>query len=164
MRAVPAGIAAQLALGATTLVTCWRAVRKDGLTLGFTDCDKDLIFGGTTYLAQGGMTGTAWSRSLGLAVDTLEVVGALTNATLTEADLAAGLWDDAALTIWRVDWSDVANRLQIFAGSVGQISRGRDAFRAEMRGLAHYLGQTIGRVYGRSCDAGLGDARCTVNL
>ena len=49
-------------------------------------------------------------------------------------------------------------------GNVGQVTRGKTAFHAEMRGLAHILNQPVGRAYGYSCDADLGDARCTVNL
>ncbi len=164
MRTLPPALAASVASGATTLATCWRLERPDSLVLGFTDCDVDLTFGGTTYSAQGGMSASSWARSLGLSVDTLEAVGALTSSTLTEADLAAGLWDDAALQIWRVDWSDTASRVQLFAGSLGEISRGPTAFRAEMRGLSHYLGQDVGRIYSRRCDAALGDSRCTVDL
>jgi len=33
-----------------------------------------------------------------------------------------------------------------------------------MRSLAHVLGQTIGRTFQASCDAALGDARCSVDL
>ncbi len=164
MRALPAALQASVASGVTTLATCWRLQRHDALVLGFTDCDADLTFAGTTYTAQGGMSASSWARALGLSVDTLEAVGALTSSTMTEADLAAGLWDDAALQIWRVDWSDTAARVQLFAGSLGEISRGAVAFRAEMRGLSHYLGQDIGRVYSRRCDAALGDSRCTVDL
>ena len=164
MRTLPPTLAASVASGVTTLATCWRLERPDALVLGFTDCDVDLTFGGTTYTAQGGMTASSWARSLGLSVDTLEAIGALTSSTMTEADLAAGLWDDAALQIWRVDWSDTASRVQLFAGSLGEVSRGPTAFRAEMRGLSHYLGQEVGRIYSRRCDAALGDSRCTVDL
>jgi len=38
------------------------------------------------------------------------------------------------------------------------------AFVAEVRSLAHVLGQTVGRAYQASCDAALGDARCGVTL
>ena len=164
MRTLPPTLAASVTSGVTTLATCWRLERPDALVLGFTDCDVDLTFGGTTYTAQGGMTASSWARSLGLSVDTLEAIGALTSSTMTEADLAAGLWDDAALQIWRVDWSDTASRVQLFAGSLGEVSRGPTAFRAEMRGLSHYLGQEVGRIYSRRCDAALGDSRCTVDL
>jgi uncharacterized phage protein (TIGR02218 family) len=40
----------------------------------------------------------------------------------------------------------------------------RVAFVAEVRSLAHVLGQTVGRTFQATCDAALGDARCGVNL
>jgi len=49
-------------------------------------------------------------------------------------------------------------------GAIGQIRRGRLAFVAEVRSLAHVLGQTVGRTFQATCDAALGDARCRVNL
>jgi uncharacterized phage protein (TIGR02218 family) len=49
-------------------------------------------------------------------------------------------------------------------GNVGQIRRGRMAFVAEVRSMAHALGQTVGRTFQAACDAALGDARCGVNL
>lgn len=70
----------------------------------------------------------------------------------------------AAQLVFALDWSDTASRVQLFAGSLGEVSRGPTAFRAEMRGLSHYLGQEVGRIYSRRCDAALGDSRCTVDL
>jgi uncharacterized phage protein (TIGR02218 family) len=49
-------------------------------------------------------------------------------------------------------------------GSLGEVQRGRTGFQAEVRGLAHILNQPVGRAFGYSCDADLGDARCTVML
>ena len=38
------------------------------------------------------------------------------------------------------------------------------AFVAEVRSLAHVLGQTVGRTFQAGCDARLGDARCGIDL
>jgi uncharacterized phage protein (TIGR02218 family) len=38
------------------------------------------------------------------------------------------------------------------------------SFVAEVRSMAHVLGQTVGRVYQGTCDAALGDSRCGVNI
>ena len=38
------------------------------------------------------------------------------------------------------------------------------AFVAEVRSLAHVLGQTVGRTFQATCDAALGDVRCGVDL
>ncbi|MBU6445170.1 MAG: DUF2163 domain-containing protein, partial [Alphaproteobacteria bacterium] len=100
---------------------------------------------------------------LNLAIDNLTVQGALSSAALDEAELSAGLYDDAAIEIWRVNWADPSQRVLMRKGNLGQVTRGRAAFQAEMRGLAHVLNQPVGRVYAYSCDADLGDARCTVD-
>src|SRR5690606_29352710 len=47
---------------------------------------------------------------------------------------------------------------------IGQIRRGRLAFVAEVRSLAHVLGQTVGRTFQATCDAALGDGRCGADL
>ncbi|MGG2476223.1 baseplate hub protein, partial [Rhizobium sp. BR5] len=47
---------------------------------------------------------------------------------------------------------------------IGEVTRAGGAFRAELRSMAHRLGQPQGRVYGRRCDATLGDGRCGVDL
>jgi uncharacterized phage protein (TIGR02218 family) len=102
--------------------------------------------------------------TLGLAIDNLTVMGALATDTLNEHDLAAGLYDDAAIEIWRVNWAAPDQRVLMRKGNLGQVTRGKTAFQAEVRGLAHKLNQSVGRAYGYGCDADLGDARCTIDL
>ncbi len=100
----------------------------------------------------------------GSNVDTLDVEGALKSERLNEADLAAGLYDNALVEIYRVNWADPAQRVLMRYGNLGEVSRGRYHFRAEMRGLAHELQQPKGRIVQFGCDADLGDGRCKVDL
>ena len=81
---------------------------------------------------------------------------------MAEADLAAGVFDDAKVEIFRVDWQTPDNRVLMRTGSLGEVRRSGSAFNAEVRGLAHYLQQPNGRLYQYQCDADLGDHRCTV--
>lgn len=148
----------------TTRARAWRLDRADGLTLGFTDHDRDLGFDGVTFRAGAGMTARALAQATGLAVDNTEAAGALTDAGLTEADILAGRWDGARLTIWEVDWTDPAARRILFRGSLGEIARQGGAFRAELRGLTEALQQGQGRVFGSVCPAVLGDGRCRFDL
>lgn len=164
MKSLPSGLQDHLSSGATTLCWCWRIARKDGVVQGFTDHDQSLAFDGVAYEAASGFTASELQSTLGLAVDNLTAMGALSSASLNEGDLAAGLYDDAAIEIWRVNWSAPDQRVLMRAGNLGQVSRGKSAFQAEVRGLAHKLNQSTGRAYGYSCDADLGDARCTVDL
>ncbi len=128
--------------------------------LGFTDHDVAVSFDSLAYDAATGFTASEVQSTLGLAVDNLTVAGALSAASLNEADLAAGLFDDADIEIWRVNWASPDQRVLMRKGSLGQVTRGKTAFSCEVRGLAHRLNQPVGRVYGYSCDADLGDARC----
>jgi len=164
MKILDAGLASHLAGGLTTLAHCWRIERRDGMVLGFTDHDLDLTFASVTYAAATGFTATAIEDQLGLAVSNLDVTGALSAGSLTEADLNGGRFDDAEVTILRVNWADTSQRTILRRGYLGRVTRGQIAFTSEMRGLATRLDQAAGRIFGRGCAWSLGDARCGINL
>jgi len=163
MRNLPPDLQAALDSGATTLCWCWRITQRFGTSLGFTDHDRDLVFDGTTFEAASGFTASEIRESVGLSVDNLDVESALSSPHLSETALAAGDFDDAAVEIFRVDWTNPASRVLMRRGSIGEVRRTGSAFAAEVRGLAHYLQQTKGRVFQFACDAELGDARCGVD-
>lgn len=164
MRAFPQSLQTHLDSGATTLAWCWRLTRNDGTVFGFTDHDRSLTFDGTTFEPESGFTATEIRSGSDLSVDAQEAEGVLTSDTITETDILDGRWDNATVEIWRVNWADTASRALLRRGAIGQVRRGRLHFVAEMRSLAHVLGQTIGRTFQASCDAALGDARCGVDL
>jgi uncharacterized phage protein (TIGR02218 family) len=161
---LPAGLQSHLDTGATTLCWCWRVTRNDGVAFGFTDHDRDLVFDGTSFEAASGFTGTEIAGAVGLNVDTLDVESAITSERLSEDDLAAGLFDNAPIEIFRVNWQEVSQRVLMRYGNLGEVSRGQTHFKAEVRGLAHELQQPKGRIVQFACDADLGDQRCTVDL
>lgn len=164
MRVLSSAFQEHLSSGATTLCWCWRITRRDETELGFTDHDRDIAFDGTSFEASTGFTATEIDGSVGLDVDNLDVEGALASDRLTEDDLSAGAFDNAVIEIFRVNWADPEQRVLIRYGNLGEVTRGAISFKAEVRGLAHVLQQTQGRVIQAPCDADLGDARCTINL
>lgn len=164
MKTLPEGMQAALDRGATTFCHCWLLARLDGFRLGFTDHDRDLAFGGDTFEAASGFTASAMEAAAGMAASNLEASGGLNSERLSASDLAAGLYDGAEVTIWRVNWEDVTQRLIVKRGHLGEVSRGETAFRAEIRGLGEKLQEAKGRVYSYNCDVALGSARCGVNL
>ena len=164
MKQLSAGLQQHRGSGATTLAWCWRLTRGDGLRQGFTDHDRDLTFDGTTFAAATGFTASEVTDRVGLNVDNLDVAGALSAETLNEADLAAGRYDGATVEIFRVNWSDVSERVLVRKGSIGEVKRSGLGFTAEVRGLAQALQQPKGRLYQFTCDADLGDQRCGVDV
>ena len=164
MKFLSPALQAHLDDGTTTLSWCWRITRADGVTLGFTDHDQVLAFDGTDFEPESGFAASEVRSGSDLSVDAQDAEGVLTSDRITETDIVDGRWDNAAVELWRVNWADPSQRVLMRLGAVGQIRRGRMAFVAEVRSLAHVLGQTVGRAYQASCDAALGDARCGVNL
>jgi uncharacterized phage protein (TIGR02218 family) len=164
MKALDPALQAHLDEGTTTLAWCWRIVRSDGVTFGFTDHDRPLVFEGTTFEPESGLTASELRSSSDLSVDAQEAEGVLRSDRITETDILDGRWDNAEVEVWRVNWADTTQRILIRRGAIGQIRRGRLAFVAEIRSLAHVLAQTVGRTYQAACDAALGDGRCGVDL
>lgn len=160
MSAIPAPLLDHLATGATSVARCWAVTRRDGTVFGFTDHDRDLSFEEVTFKADTGLTAKALEQTTGLSVDNSEAVGALSDASITEAEVVAGRFDGAEVRAWLVNWSNPEDRTLQFRGSLGEIQRMGGAFQAELRGLTEALNQPQGRVYQRPCSAVLGDADC----
>ena len=150
MKNLSPSLQAHLDDGTTTLSWCWRISRADGMALGFTDHDRALSFDGTGFEPESGFAASEIRAGSDLAVDAQDATGVLTSDRITETDILDGRWDNAAVELWRVNWADTSQRVLLR--------------RAEVRSLAHVLGQTVGRTFQAGCDARLGDARCGINL
>jgi uncharacterized phage protein (TIGR02218 family) len=164
MRTIPPALQTKLDSGVTTLCRCWIVTRRDGVVQGFTDHDEDVVLGEVTCRAGTGLSGSEASAQLGLAVQGMELAGALSDDALNEADLAAGRYDAAAVEVHLVDWSEPSLSVLLSKGVLGEVRREGAAFTVELRSLAHRLAEDKGRLYTAACSADLGDARCTVGL
>lgn len=164
MRALPAGLQDHLDSSVTTMCWCWKLQTNDAQVFGFTDHDNDLDFDNTVFEAASGFSGSEIETGLGFAVDNLEVDGALSSLKLNEDELYAGVFDNAIVEIWHVNWSNTTQRILLRSGNLGQVSRGETNFSAEIRGLSHHLNQPRGRLFQKTCDAVLGNERCKVAL
>jgi uncharacterized phage protein (TIGR02218 family) len=149
----------------TTLAFCWRVERLDGVCLGFTSHDRDLVIGGLVYRSAPGMLPSAISVSDDFDASTLDVRGALSGDSISEADLAAGRWDRAAVSLFLVDWEDPGgDRLPLVRGELGDVSVRKNGFEAELRGGAALLERPVSEQTSPECRAELGDRRCRVDM
>jgi hypothetical protein len=162
MRLIESEFAARLASGATTTCLCWRLTRKDGFVLAATEHDRALVVDGVTYLPGGALSAGAFTQSAGLKPGQASAGGVLADDAITEADLAAGLWDGARVDVLRVDWQRPDLFVSVWSGRLSDVTRGPGGFEAELVSLKADLERPVGRVYARACDAVLGDARCGV--
>lgn len=160
----PQDLAAHFARTVTSLCHCWRLTTKDGAVSGFTDHDRPLLVDGTLFEPQTGFSASEARRSLGLAVDTLDVEGVLSSQKITPEDIATGLYDGASVETLLVNWRAPQQFVSVRTMSMGKITRADGHFVAELESMAHRLDQQNGRYVTRRCDAELGDGRCRVQL
>lgn len=125
-----------------TVATFWRVYRRDGVMLAFTSHDRDLAFDGITHRAAPGMVPAAIRLSADITNDSAEAEGALSHASIREADLAAGLFDAAAIEIGAVDWETREHQV-LYTGEIGRIEDDRMQFSAELRSGKQLLEQDL---------------------
>jgi uncharacterized phage protein (TIGR02218 family) len=148
----------------TSVAYGWRLERGDGVTLGFTSHDRDVVHDGLLLRASPGMQPTTIVASLGLENDGLDVHGALTSDAIRGDDLSAGRWDAAYLEIFLFDWSDPgAGRRLLANGELGAVSFSGEAFETEFVGLKSVFDRSVAPQTSPSCRAGFCDADCGLN-
>lgn len=169
-RTVPAALITHLAGEVTTMTACWAVTRRDDVVIRGTQHDRDITissgdFAGT-YLAAAGITASDLHASSDMSPDNAEVEGLIpddiTIVDLQASDIEAGLFDDAEMVVFLVNWA-APNDGQIplpaaNIGNVGRVVEGR--YTAEVRGLMQRLAHPVVRKALDTCDAELGDARC----
>lgn len=160
-----AQLLAHYQLETTTLARCWKVVRIDGETFGFTAHNRNLRISGVTYKASSGFTPSMMSSSNAMNVDNMEVDALIDSDEITVVDLEAGLWDGAYYEIFEVNYADLSmGRNVLSTGWLGQVRRTRTLFIAELRGLTSKLQQNVGRLVLPTCHYKLGSAACGVDL
>lgn len=164
-RSISGALQSHIAGEETTLAFLWKITRTDTTVLGFTDHNADISFGGVTYEASSGFAPTTIRHRADLSVDNMDVDGILDSSAITEEDIAAGLYDYAAVEIRAINYEDTGDgAVLLLSGTLGRVTTKRGHFLAEIRSLSQHLTQQIGRLYLPTCDADLGDARCGKDL
>jgi uncharacterized phage protein (TIGR02218 family) len=148
----------------TTIALCWRIERRDGVAIGLTAHDRDLVVDGLVHRAAPGMTPSAITRDASLDADSMDVTGALTSSAIGEADLLAGRWDGARVSLFAVDWQAPGATVALGEGTIGAVETKGGVLTAELRGVASALERPVVEETSPECRAELGDARCRVAM
>ncbi|MGH6763096.1 MAG: DUF2163 domain-containing protein [Phyllobacterium sp.] len=160
MNILPEELESHLAGDVTNHCFCWIIRRSDSVVHGFTDHDRTLPVENVSCEPQTGMSASEATSQLGLAVDSLEVEGALSSLAISEMDIERGAFDGARVETWLVNWQSPEQRVLLRRSLIGKISRSGGQFVAELKSSAAALDAVKGRRVMRACDAQLGDARC----
>lgn len=149
----------------THLACCWRIIRQDDRVITLTEHDRDLTFGGETYLALSSFRPTTISAKPGLSIDNLEVTAVLDSAAISEDDVRGGRYDDAKVEIFYVVWDapDAYGKLPMFAGQIADIEAEGLGFKASLTAKAEALNTDMLQCYSLPCRADFGDADCGID-
>ena len=171
MKTIPGALQLHFDSSRTKLALCWVLEKKNGAgTLRGTEHDRDIVissgvFAGT-YVATKNISGSDVKSSSDFAVDNLDVQGVHVDSPsdgITWQEIEAGVLAGARVTVFTCNWS-APNDGQVIMrrGYMGEVSRDSDGkLNTEIRGLAHVLAQSIGRVLSDRCDVvRFGDSRC----
>lgn len=148
--------------GTYTLAACWKIARTDGVTLGFTSHDSDLTVGGQLYKSAESGAATAIRSNIGTGVDNLDVEAIFDSAYITEADMLAGLYDNAAVTVFWVNYKDLTQgTITLLSGLLGEVTVANGTFRAELQSNIQRAQQQVCGVTSSLCRAqAFGDSTC----
>lgn len=159
---------AHLAQEVTTICSCWKVIRQDGVVMGFTDHDRPFIYDGVSYEAQDGFNRTAISNDGSYSVDNLDVTGFLSSDNITEEDMRNGVYNFAEVYVFVVNWKDLSATMgdvKLRRGWFGEIVITTDAqFTIELRGLTQALTHDFIENFSPECRADFCDPRCGLSL
>lgn len=122
MRAVPAGLQANMDEDTTTLCRIVRITSKDGDIVRATDASDNVTDGIVTYQADPGFLLTSVTHNSEGSASAADIQVHVDNSILPVGELAKGVWDGATVEVAVVDWDDMsAGEMGLLYGYIGSI-------------------------------------------
>lgn len=157
-----------------TLCRCWWLRRVDGVTLGFTEHTRSFVIDGIEYTPLNPIDAQQSDTYSQLTNGNTQIRVLYSLGRITEADVRAGLYDQARIREFIVDFeylpltlaSEPARHIdtsaQLVIAQVTNQSGVTVSF--EARSLSSLLDQQIGWTTSRTCRNEFGDALCGIQL
>lgn len=168
IRDISAGLLNDLQQRVTTLCVCWKIVTDDGTVRCYTNRTSTFSYddgtGARTYKPAIGISPTSIEQSTGTGIDNLNIIGILSTSEISEVDLLTGVYDNAIITVFFLNYMNLSNgHCILIKGRVGEIRLSNAIFDVELRSLTQLLSQDIGDIITPICNAVFCDARCGLN-
>lgn len=168
MKQIPIALQEHYESGATTWCYLMRIAcvgRYAGVVRGLSGLDEAIVYddgqGPLLYRNDGGFMPSKFQQAADFSVDNAEVSGWVTDDEITDADILAGIFDFAEVTIYRVNYMDLSAGHEVVAfGTLGETQFTEDRWRCEFRSLTQQAKQPYGQVYSLTCRNQYGDHKC----
>lgn len=147
----------------------YRIKRYDDVILRFTDHNHPILVPASVgidsadawYNTLGGLSASAAESSVGMNTSNAEVVGILSDDSITNEDMRQGRYRDAQIDEYMIDWRYpwagwfAWRRFWITDTSFNGL-----VWTTNLAGLGRFLREPIGRSFTKRCQWSLGDSRC----
>jgi uncharacterized phage protein (TIGR02218 family) len=151
----------------TTMCFCWTILRRDGVVMAFTSHDRPVPFQGRSYSPCASMRMSA-TETAANANGNAQLVGLIDSDAISEADLLAGVYDQAAVEVWEIDWSGTTGETPHLESAyrIGDITVRDLDFEAQVETPSEQLSQTAALdVTSNQCAwSDITDPRCGVDV
>lgn len=172
MKTLASSLQDALSAGVRILANCWKITRRDGVVLGFTDFDQDLVIDGVTYQAATGFQASNVDSGLEATPANLEIASFLSADAISEADLSSGVYDYARIHVFRVNCLDLPSSLSAnppqhltrLKGFLGQVRLSDQTFVVEVESLQKLLETKTSALTSSTCRYKFGDSNCNANV
>lgn len=140
----------------------YRVQRRDGRTIRVSTLDRKFVFRDEVYLPTANEKYDEASEAGHTTSDT-ELVGYLSPATVQIVDLQRGMFDDARVDQYCLDWL----RGKIYLHQVwwvDDVQHNGRLWRAKLSGMGRFMEALKGSAYYSTCSAVLGDGDCRATV
>ena len=152
----------------TTYCRCIRITRTDGVVLGFTSNDRNLVIEGIEYHAAQAADAVAIKKDIELSTDNVKIRSVFRNDAVTAKDIINGRYQNAKIVMAKIDYYDLPDTLLeaeiLISGRIGKIDFTDSRYEMEIRGLTALLNQGISVRASPVCRWRLGDECCGIDL
>lgn len=169
MKFATAGLAAHIDGETTSMATCWKLKRTDGVIIAATSLDIDIPFdlgdgdGEIIYKAATGFNRSALQNSADFSIGNMDIQGIIESLTVTKESVRSEIWDFASVHIFQVNWKDLADgEMKMQRGYLGRITLHDDTYVAEFRDLMDLYNAEIGNIVTADCIVDLFSTKCGV--
>lgn len=164
MKEIDSGLLGTYQSDTPTIVPYVIIERTDGEVFRWVGHDLDLTIDGQAFTSQPGVQLSSLVSTEGFAVDNAEVT-VLEDDDITRADILAGIWNGAEMTLGQTDWKAASPAGNILKrGTLGVFKPMRGYSTVEFRDLRQAIQGEHATVLQPTCRYTLGDAKCTLDV
>jgi uncharacterized phage protein (TIGR02218 family) len=147
-----------------SLTKCWIIIRQDGKQFSFSEHDKSITVDGILFQPSNSAMVSAAEQSVGLEGGNAEIQGFIASEQISHTDLLAGLFNNAQVIQYVVDWKyPFAGYISKTQFVIVQMVYNNHFWRADIEGYSNILSNPVGRTCNRLCPYIFGDDNCGVD-